>query len=179
MNITVTIPELIARIPSLTAGDHLLLRGVIYTARDAAHQRLTELLRQGAPLPIDLKDSVIYYCGPCPAKPGDAIGPCGPTTSSRMDSFTPTLLEHGVKAVIGKGPRSAAVRSALVQYGAVYLTATGGVAALLAQKVRKSSVLAFEDLGPEALYRLEVLDFPVIVAGDAHGNDLFCIRRPG
>ena len=173
MTKNLTVDELISGIPSLKAGERILLSGVIHTARDAAHQRLAELDVAGKPLPIDLKNAFIYYCGPCPARPGYPIGSCGPTTSSRMDRFTPMMLGFGVKATIGKGPRSPEVRDACVKYGALYLAATGGVAALLARTVRKSSVVAFEDLGPEAIHRLEVVDFPLIVAIDAQGNDIF------
>jgi fumarate hydratase subunit beta len=173
MNYSFTVDELIEKIATLRVGDQVLLTGTIYTARDAAHQRLSALLAEGKPLPVPLQNLIIYYCGPCPAKPGDAIGSCGPTTATRMDGFTPQLLSLGVKATIGKGPRSAEVRQACAAYQALYLVATGGVAALLARKVRRCEPVAFEDLGPEAIYRLEVLDFPLIVAYDNCGNDIF------
>jgi fumarate hydratase subunit beta len=173
MEYTLTVTELIEKIPQLAAGDSILLSGTIYTARDAAHQRIAALIAAGQPLPFDLNGAIIYYCGPAPAKPGDAVGPCGPTTSARMDSLTPLLLSKGVKATIGKGPRSAAVREALKTNQSVYLAATGGVAALLSKRVRRCDVVAFADLGPEAVYRMEVVDFPVIVAIDAAGNDIF------
>ncbi|MFH1367735.1 MAG: FumA C-terminus/TtdB family hydratase beta subunit [Elusimicrobiota bacterium] len=167
-----TVDKLIAGISGLKAGDKILLSGTIYTARDAAHARIAAGTDAGSVLAL-LKGSVIYYCGPAPAKPGNAVGACGPTTSSRMDGHTPMMLELGVKAFIGKGARSQAVKDALKRYKAVYLVATGGVAALLAGKVRKCEVAAFEDLGPEAIYRMDVVDFPVIVAIDANGNDIF------
>ena len=169
----ITTQELSECIATLKRGDTILLTGVIHTARDAAHQRLAELLRDGNPMPVELNGMIIYYCGPCPARPGMPIGSCGPTTSSRMDPFTPLMLEHGVRAVIGKGKRSPAVKDALKKYGAVYLAATGGVAALFAEKVKNSSLVAFPDLGPEAIYRLEVERLPLIVAIDSHGGDIF------
>ena len=169
------IRELIAKIPKLKAGDSISLSGTVYTARDAAHRRFAELDEQGKPLPVELEDAVIYYCGPCPAKPGEAIGSCGPTTSSRMDPLTPLMLSKGVKAFIGKGPRSKETREAMAKSGAVYLAATGGVGALLSRKVRKAEVVAFPELGPEAVYKLEVLDFPLIVAFDTNGGDVFKI----
>src|SRR3989339_1871843 len=167
MNLTTE--QLISKAAQLKAGDKILLSGIIYTARDAAHKRFMGLIESGRPLPVDMEKSIIYYCGPAPAKPGSAAGPCGPTTSSRMDKFTPKLLSMGLKASIGKGPRAQEVRDALKEFGAVYLVATGGVAALLSSKVKKSEVVAFEDLGPEAVYKFEVVDFPVIVANDAAG----------
>ncbi len=170
-NITTT--ELSTSSICLKAGDRIELSGIIHTARDAAHQRFAELLRAGKPLPVNLNGLVIYYCGPCPARPGSPIGSCGPTTSSRMDPYTPLMLERGVKAVIGKGKRAPAVREALKKNGAVYLVATGGVAALFAEKVKSCSPVAFPDLGPEAVYRLEVDRLPLIVAIDSRGNDIF------
>jgi fumarate hydratase subunit beta len=177
MTLSLTTSELIAEIQNLKAGDRLLLSGAVYTARDAAHQRLAEMIENNKPLPLKLQNSIIYYCGPAPARPGDVTGPCGPTTSSRMDTFTPLLLSLGVKATIGKGPRSKRVREALREHGAVYLAATGGVAALLSRKVRRVELVAFGDLGPEAIYRFEIIEFPLIVACDAHGNDIFDARR--
>lgn len=168
-----TIEQLIFKISELKAGEKILLSGTIYTARDAAHARISAMLKKDEKLPVDLKNTVIYYCGPSPAKPGNAVGACGPTTSSRMDGLTPMMLDLGVKAFIGKGARSQAVKNALKQYNAVYLAATGGVAALLAGKVRKCEVAAFEDLGPEAIYRMDVVDFPVIVAVDASGGMIY------
>jgi fumarate hydratase subunit beta len=166
-------PEFIEQIPALRAGDDLLLSGTLFTARDAAHKRLAQLIADKQPLPLELANAVIYYCGPAPARPGDAVGPCGPTTSTRMDPYTPLLLSLGVKATIGKGKRSAPVTDACRTYRAVYCVATGGVAALLSQKVRRSEIVAFADLGPEAIWRFEVVDFPVTVALDSEGNDIF------
>lgn len=173
MSISLSTSQLITDIPKLKAGDRILLSGVIYTARDAAHKRLFEMIRGKEALPFELKNSIIYYCGPTPAKPGDAIGSCGPTTSSRMDVWTPILLSLGVKATIGKGPRSEEVKEALKKNQAVYLAATGGVAALLSRKVKKSELVAFKDLGTEAIYRLDIFEFPLIVANDCYGNDVF------
>lgn len=177
MTLSLTVTQLIDEIPRLKAGDLIELTGEIYTARDAAHQRLAEMIQNNKPLPLRLQDAVIYYCGPAPARPGDATGPCGPTTSARMDRFTPLLLSHGVKATIGKGPRSETVKEALKEHGAVYLVATGGVAALLSRKVRGVELVAFGDLGPEAIYRFQVLNFPLIVANDIKGNDIFEMNR--
>lgn len=157
----------------LRAGDSVLLSGVIYTARDAAHQRLCTLLEAGEAPPFDLRGAVIYYCGPTPAPPGKPIGSAGPTTSYRMDSFAPLLHAHGVRASIGKGPRSPAVRESLREHGALYFGATGGAGALLAACVKEARVLAFPDLGPEAVHELKVEDFPLLVINDAQGGDLF------
>jgi fumarate hydratase subunit beta len=173
MNYSLTTTELIAKIPDLKVGDRILLSGTIFTARDAAHKKLESLINTNQPLPLDLKNSIIYYCGPCPAKPGKAIGSCGPTTSSRMDSLTPLVLSKGVKATIGKGPRSKEIIETFKKYKAIYLVATGGVGALLSEKVKKCKVVAFEELGPEAIYELEVKDFPVIVGNDIKGNNIF------
>ena len=173
MEKTLTATRLIEKIHELRAGDSILLSGTVYTARDAAHKRFFELISKKEALPFELKNSIIYYCGPCPAKKGEVVGSCGPTTSSRMDIYTPLLLSRGVKAMIGKGPRSEEVVEAIKENGAVYLVATGGIGAFLSKKVRHSSLVAFEDLGPEAIYKFEVVDFPVIVAIDANGNDIF------
>jgi fumarate hydratase subunit beta len=167
------ISDLAQQIPTLRAGDELLLTGTLYTARDAAHKRLAALIAEGKPLPIDPTTSIIYYCGPAPARPGDAVGPCGPTTSTRMDPYTPKLLSLGVKATVGKGKRTPAVAAACREYQAIYCVATGGVAALLAERVKKSEIVAFPDLGPEAIWRFEVEDFPVVVAIDSQGTDIF------
>ena len=156
----------------LRAGDRVLLKGIIYTARDTAHKRLTELLRRGEPLPFDLKGQVIYYTGPSPAPPSRPVGSIGPTTSSRMDPYTPALLSAGLKGTIGKGKRSQQVKEALKIYRAVYFGATGGVGALLSKFIRRAEVLAFEDLGPEAIILLEVEDLPLVVLNDAFGGDL-------
>ncbi|MDR2892552.1 MAG: FumA C-terminus/TtdB family hydratase beta subunit [Deltaproteobacteria bacterium] len=157
----------------LRTGDSVLLSGVIYTARDAAHQRLLGLLAKGEALPFDLRGAAIYYCGPTPAPPGRPVGSIGPTTSYRMDSFAPALYERGLAASIGKGPRGAAVKEALCQSGGVYFAATGGAAALLASCVKEAKLIAFPDLGPEAVYELKVEDFPLLVATDAQGGDLY------
>ncbi|MCL2432898.1 MAG: FumA C-terminus/TtdB family hydratase beta subunit [Clostridia bacterium] len=155
------------------AGDRAKLHGRCYTARDAAHARLAAMLEKGQPLPVDLQGAGIYYCGPCPAPPGRVIGACGPTTSGRMDIYTPLLLRQGVKVLIGKGPRSPAVHDALAENGAVYLAAWGGAGALLARHVTACRVAAFEDLGPEAIYELALDGFPAIVAGDCFGGDVY------
>jgi len=157
----------------LRAGDNVLISGVIYTGRDAAHQKLFELVSAGELLPVDFSGQMIYYVGPSPAKPGKVIGSAGPTTSGRMDVYTPTMLAQGLKACIGKGSRSQAVKDALVKYKAVYLAATGGAAALLARTVRQAEVVAYAELGAEAIYRLEVEDFPATVVNDAYGNDIY------
>jgi fumarate hydratase subunit beta len=167
------VEQLISKIPELIAGDKILLSGTVYTARDAAHKRICRLIELNMPVPFELKNAVIYYCGPCPAKPGDIIGSCGPTTSSRMDACTPLMLSKGVKALIGKGPRSKEVKGALKENGAVYFAATGGVAALLSKKVKKAEIAAFKELGPEAVYKLELTDFPLIVACDAQGGNVY------
>lgn len=157
----------------LHAGDRVKISGVIYTARDAAHMRLVELLHQGKELPFSLEGQIIYYVGPAPAKPGMVIGPAGPTTSYRMDSFSPELLKHGLKGMIGKGPRSNPVKEALKQYQGVYFAAIGGAAALISRTIKKSEVIAYPELGPEAIRKLLVEDFPAIVINDIYGNDLY------
>jgi len=162
-----------ADVEKLKAGDKVLLNGVIYTGRDAAHKRLYDLLMAGKPLPIDVKGQVIYYVGPAPAKPGQVIGSAGPTTSGRMDAFSPKLIEIGLKGMIGKGMRKKEVVEAMKKYKAVYFAATGGAGALLAKAVKKAQVVAYDDLGPEAINRLEVENFPVIVVNDTKGNDLY------
>lgn len=162
-----------ADVEKLKAGDKVLLNGVIYTGRDAAHKRLFDLLQAGQPLPIDLKGQVIYYVGPAPAKPGQVIGSAGPTTSGRMDAYSPKLMEVGLKGMIGKGMRKKEVVEAMKKYKAVYFAATGGAGALLAKAIKKAEIVAYEDLGPEAISRLEVEDFPVIVVNDIYGNDLY------
>jgi fumarate hydratase subunit beta len=162
-----------ADVEKLKAGDKVLLNGVIYTGRDAAHKRLFDLLQEKKPLPIELKGQVIYYVGPAPAKPGQVIGSAGPTTSGRMDAYSPKLMEMGLKGMIGKGMRKKEVVEAMKKYKAVYFAATGGAGALLAKAIKKAQVVAYEDLGPEAINRLEVEDFPVIVVNDTRGNDLY------
>ena len=159
-------------IAGLRAGDHVTLTGVIYTARDAAHKRLIEALDRGEPLPIDIKGAVIYYVGPTPERPGRVIGAAGPTTSMRLNPYTPRLMAQGLKATIGKGGRSDEVKEALKKYRGVYFIAVGGTGALLSKRIRKADVVAYEDLGTEAIRRLEVERFPVIVANDMYGNDL-------
>ena len=157
----------------LKAGDSCLISGVIYTARDAAHKRLCELAEQGKPLPVDMKDAVIYYVGPTPARPGEAIGSAGPTTSYRMDAYSPLLISLGETGMIGKGKRGPEVIAAMKEHGAVYFGAIGGCGALLIQCVKKAEIVAYEDLGAEAIRRLEVEDFPVIVVIDSQGNNLY------
>ena len=157
----------------LKIGDRVLINGMIYTGRDAAHKRLIDLLREGKELPFDIQGQVIYYVGPAPAKPGQAIGSAGPTTSYRMDAYSLSLIEKGLKGMIGKGMRSEAVKEAMIKHKAVYFAATGGAGALLAKRVKKAAVVAYEDLGPEAIRRLEVEDLPVIVVNDVRGNDLY------
>jgi fumarate hydratase subunit beta len=173
--IKITPPLTNTDIEKLMAGDKVLITGVLYTARDAAHKRLVELLDKGAKLPFDIKGELIYYVGPTPAKPGRVIGSAGPTTSGRMDVYTPRLLELGLKGTIGKGQRSQEVVEAMKKSKAVYLATVGGAAALIAKTITKAEIVAYEDLGPEAIRRLEVVDFPVIVVNDIYGNDLFKI----
>jgi fumarate hydratase subunit beta len=164
-------------IKGLKAGDEVSLSGTIFTARDAAHKRMDELVKKGSRLPINVKGACIYYAGPTPARRGMAIGSCGPTTSSRMDAFTPKLIALGLAAMIGKGERSEEVRRAIKKHGAVYFLATGGLGALLSTKVKSSKVVAYKDLGTEAIHRLEVEDFPLIVGIDAKGRDIYAKAR--
>lgn len=171
--IRITTPLTEETIAQLHAGDTVLLTGVIYTARDAAHKRLFDLIQDGKPLPIDLDGQVIYYAGPSPAKPGKVVGSIGPTTSGRMDAYAPTLIAHGLKGMIGKGLRNTSVREAIQKHHAVYFGATGGAAALLAQRVKSLEIVAYEDLGTEAIRRLEVEDFPLVVVDDIYGADLY------
>ena len=173
MAISVTAPMTREQARTLRAGDSCLLSGVIYTARDAAHKRLCELIEQGKELPIDLRDSVIYFVGPTPAKPGEVIGSAGPTTSYRMDAYSPALIALGQTGMIGKGKRSDEVISAMKTHGAVYFGAIGGCGALLGKCVKKRELVAYEDLGAEAICRLEVEDFPVVVIIDSQGNNLY------
>ena len=158
---------------SLKAGDTCLITGTIYTARDAAHKRLCELVAQGKPLPMDMENAIIYFVGPTPAKPGQAIGSAGPTTSYRMDAYSPALIAIGQTGMIGKGKRNAEVIAAMKEYGAVYFGATGGCGALLSKCIKKAEIVAYEDLGAEAIRRLEVEDFPVTVIIDSEGNNLY------
>ena len=169
----ITIEQLLQNTDKYKAGTQIELSGTIYTARDQAHKRLVSLLNNGEKLPVRLKDSCIYYCGPCPNSPDKIIGSCGPTTASRMDVYTPAMLSNGVKIIIGKGKRSKEVVDSIKDNKAIYLIATGGVGALIAQKVKSFKLIAFEDLGPEAIYELVVKDFPLIVAIDCFGNTLF------
>jgi fumarate hydratase subunit beta len=171
--IRITTPLSDDDIMKLKIGDSVLITGKILTGRDSAHKRLFELAQKGEPLPVDIKGQIIYYVGPAPAKQGYIIGPAGPTTSGRMDPYTPKMLELGLKGMIGKGVRSKEVRDAMKKHKAVYLAATGGAAALIAKNIKAMKIVAYEDLGPEAIRELEVEDFPVIVANDAHGGDLY------
>ncbi len=171
---TLTTPLSDEDIKKLHIGDKVYLNGVIYTGRDLAHGRLVELLKKGEPLPVDLKGHIIYYVGPAPAKPGKVIGSAGPTTSYRMDPYAPLLMRQaGLKGMIGKGTRGEEVINAMKETIAVYFAAVGGAAALIAQSITKAEIVAYEDLGPEAIRKLEVKDFPVIVANDCYGADLY------
>ena len=172
-NIKITTPLTREAARNLKAGDSVLISGVIYTARDAAHKRLCELVAQGKELPMDVTDSIISFGGPTPAKPGQAIGSAGPTTSYRMDAYSPILIEQGLTGMIGKGKRGPEVIDAMKQYGAVYFGAIGGCGALLSQCIKKAEIVAYEDLGAEAIRRLEVEDFPVVVIIDSEGNNLY------
>ena len=157
----------------LRIGDEVSLNGVIYTARDAAHKRLVELIDKGRELPFEVRGAIVYYVGPTPAKPGEVIGSAGPTTSYRMDPYTPTMLSRGLKGMIGKGNRGREVLEAMKKEKAVYFAAVGGAGALIADWITSCEVIAYEDLGAEAIHKLEVRDFRVVVANDAHGGDLF------
>jgi fumarate hydratase subunit beta len=158
---------------SLRSGDRVLLTGIIYTARDAAHQRITEAMAEGRPLPFPLEGAIIFYAGPTPAKPGAPIGSIGPTTSGRMDMYTPTLLERGLKGMIGKGKRTPEVREAIRRFKGVYFGAVGGIAALMARCIQHAEWVAYEDLGPEGIMRLQVVDLPLVVINDCQGGDLY------
>lgn len=158
---------------SLKAGDYVNLTGTIYSARDAAHKRMSEALEKGEQLPLDIKDNVIYYMGPSPAREGRPIGSAGPTTAGRMDPYTPTLLDLGMGGMIGKGKRTQDVVDAIVRNGAVYFAAVGGAGALLSQRIKSSEVIAYDDLGPEAIRKLEIENLPVVVVIDSEGNDLY------
>ena len=171
MKITAPLSREAAR--NLRAGDSCLISGVIYTARDAAHKRLCQLVEEGKELPMELRDSVIYFVGPTPAKPGQAIGSAGPTTSYRMDAYSPTLIEKGLTGMIGKGKRGPEVVAAMKEHGAVYFGAIGGCGALLSKCIQKAEIVAYEDLGAEAIRRLEVVDFPAVVVIDSLGNNLY------
>jgi fumarate hydratase subunit beta len=160
-------------IEKLKAGDQVFITGTLYSARDSAHKRLVDLLNHGKELPFDIRNSIIYYVGPSPAKPGEVIGSAGPTTSYRMDAYSPQLMAAGMKGMIGKGSRSDEVLAAIKKYKCVYFAAIGGAAALIAKSIRKSEVIAYEDLGPEAIRKMEVEDFQVIVVNDIYGNDIY------
>ena len=160
-------------VEKLHAGDRIELTGTIYVARDAAHKRMVETLDRGEKLPLDVHGQIVYYMGPSPTKPGKVIGSAGPTTSGRMDRYAPRLMAEGLKGMIGKGLRLPPVKDAMKQYKAVYFAATGGAAALIAQRIKKAQVIAYEELGAEALQRLEVEDFPVIVVNDIYGGDAY------
>lgn len=173
MNINLTTPITREKARELKAGDLVKITGVIYTARDAAHKRMLDNLEKGIPLPVDLKDQTIYFAGPAPAKPNEPIGSVGPTTSYRMDAYSPKTIELGLTCMIGKGARNTAVVDAMKKYGAVYIGAVGGAGALLSTCVKKCEVVDYEDLGSEAIHRLEVVDFPGIVVIDSQGNNLY------
>ena len=164
-------------VEKLKAGDIVYLTGTVYTARDAAHKRLVDLINENKELPFDLKGAVIYYVGPTPPKPGEVIGSAGPTTSYRMDPYAPILIEKGLKGMIGKGKRNEAVKEACKKHKAVYFGAVGGAAALIAKAIKKAEVIAYPELGPEAVRKLEVEDFPVVVVNDVYGNDLYEMGR--
>ena len=169
----ITVPMKPEEVQNLRAGDYVYLSGTLYTARDAAHKRMYDALQEGGALPIDMKDILIYYMGPSPAREGRPIGSAGPTTSSRMDKYAPTLLDLGLGGMIGKGKRSKEVKDAIVRNQAVYFAAVGGAGALLSRSIIASEVVAYDDLGTEAIRKLEVKDFPVIVVIDSCGNDLY------
>lgn len=171
--IRIETPLTIEKVKELKAGDEVLITGTMYTSRDAGHMRMMDQLDQGQELPFDIKDSIIYYVGPSPAKEGQVIGSAGPTTSYRMDGFTPRLLDIGLKGMVGKGARSKEVVESMKKNGAVYFGAVGGAAALLANCIKKSQVIAYDDLGPEALRQLYVEDFPVIVVIDSFGHNIY------
>ncbi len=162
-----------AEVRQLRASDEVLIDGTVYTARDMAHRRLCQTIDRGETLPIDLKGAILYFVGPTPARPGQVIGAAGPTTSARMDPFSPKLIAHGLRAMIGKGYRNQEVRQALAQYGAVHLATLGGAGALLGRHIIRAEVVAYEDLGTEAIRKLEVVDFPAIVAYDAVGGSVY------
>ena len=162
-----------AKVEQLHAGDTVEITGTIYVARDAAHKRMVEALERGEKLPVDLRGQIVYYMGPSPTKPGQVIGSAGPTTSGRMDAYAPRLMEIGLKGMIGKGTRRQAVKDAMKQYKAVYFAAIGGAGALISKSIKKSELVAYPELGPEAVLRLEVEDFPATVINDIYGGDLY------
>ncbi len=169
----ITFPISEEQLMDLKAGDRVLASGYLYTARDAAHKRMYELLQKGEPLPVDISGQTIYYVGAAPAKPGCAVGPCGPTSSYRMDKYAPSLLDLGLKVMIGKGMRSDEVINSIIKNKAVYLIAIGGAAALIAKSIKKSELICYEDLGTEAIYRYEVEDMPLIVGIDSIGGNVY------
>ncbi|MFC1860548.1 Fe-S-containing hydro-lyase [Chloroflexota bacterium] len=173
MGKSIMLPLTDEALAGLKAGDNILLTGTIYGGRDSAHQRMITALEQGKPLPFDIKGQVIYFMGPSPARPGQSIGSAGPTTSSRMDSYSPRLIAEGLKGMIGKGMRSQEVKDAIKKYKALYLAAIGGAGALISKSIKKSEIIAYEELGAEAVRRLEVEDFPAIVVNDIYGGDLY------
>lgn len=173
----VTTPLTLEKVRDLKAGDSILLSGYIYTSRDAGHKRMVELLKEGGELPFDIRDQVIYYVGPTPAREGQPIGSAGPTTSGRMDAYSPMLIERGLRGMIGKGYRNSEVVEAMKKYGAIYFAAIGGASALTGKTVKSSELVAYEDLGSEALRRLYVEDFPMIVVIDSMGNDYYQIGQ--
>ena len=177
MEIQIQTPLTKEQLHKLRAGDEVFISGTIYTGRDAAHKRMIETLQKGEPLPFDIKDQIIYYVGPCPAKPGQVIGSCGPTTSGRMDAYAPVLIAQGLTGMIGKGLRDQSVIDAMVQYGAVYFGAIGGAGALIAKRIKSAEIIAYDDLGPEAIRKLEVERLPVVVIIDSKGNNLYEIGR--
>ena len=168
----ITLPLTDEQIADLKAGDSVLITGSMLTGRDAAHKRLFELIEKGEPLPVDIDGEIIYYVGPAPAKPGHAVGPAGPTSSYRMDKYAPSLLDRGLKGMIGKGARNQEVIDSMIKNRAVYFAAIGGAAALISHSIKKIETLAYEDLGTEAIYRFYVEDFPAIVAIDSQGNSV-------
>lgn len=172
-SVKITTPFTTEMIKDLRAGERILLSGVIYTGRDAAHKRMTELLADNAPLPFDVRGQVVYYAGPCPAPPGRAVGSVGPTTSSRMDAYAPRLIQEGLRVMIGKGSRNGAVIDAIRRYTGVYLAAVGGAGALISLCIERAELIAFEDLGPEAVYKLSVRDMPLTVAIDCEGGNIY------
>ncbi|NLY43925.1 MAG: Fe-S-containing hydro-lyase [Clostridiaceae bacterium] len=177
MAIRIEAPLTKEKIKDLKAGDSVLISGVVYTARDAAHKKMVEALERGEELPFDMRGQIIYYVGPCPAKPGHVIGSCGPTTSGRMDAYTPVLIEKGLAGMIGKGLRDRTVIESMIQHGAVYFGAIGGAGALIAGTVKSEEIIAYEELGPEAVRKLVVEDFPAVVIIDSQGNNLYEIGK--
>jgi fumarate hydratase subunit beta len=169
----ISLPLTDSDIESLRAGDSILLSGVMYVARDTAHKRMIELLDKGGALPFDIRGQTVYYMGPSPAPPGRVIGSAGPTTSGRMDPYSPRLIECGLKGMVGKGMRSRAVKDAIIRHKALYFAAVGGAGAIISRSIKKAEIVAWEDLGAEALRRIEVEDFPAVVVNDIHGGDLY------